>query len=232
MSMKEEAGLGPAVHWIQQALITAYDDNCPLRLAKKGRKSMKWTSELEPLRREVRRLFNRCQENNKPSSWELYRKAQRRYRKEVHKASKETWRTFCSSVNDLPRSAKLHRALSKDPKIRLGSLVAPTGEHMQSEGETLDLLLATHFPNSDVGEGGAVPAAAHRAIRVDWRGSLPIAGWSGRLTHSPHTKAQLQMESSWPFYKREGRSFFRTWLESFALAWQPDMFQFRDARLR
>jgi len=46
--------------------------------------------------------------------------------------------------------------------------VAPTGERTQSEGETLDLLLATHFPNSVVGEGGAVPAAACRATRVDW----------------------------------------------------------------
>jgi len=76
--MKDEAGLGLAVHWIQQALITAYEDNCPLRPAKKGRKYLKWTSELESLRREVRRLFKRCRANNKPSSWELYREAQRR----------------------------------------------------------------------------------------------------------------------------------------------------------
>ena len=34
MSMEDEAGLGLAVHWIQQALITAYEDNCPLRPAK------------------------------------------------------------------------------------------------------------------------------------------------------------------------------------------------------
>ena len=71
MSMKDEAGLGLAVHWIQQALITAYENNCSLRLAKKGRKSRKWTPQLESLRREVRRLFNSCTANNKPSSWEL-----------------------------------------------------------------------------------------------------------------------------------------------------------------
>jgi hypothetical protein len=35
-----------------------------------------------------------------------YREAQQRYRKEVRKASKDTWRTFCSSINDLPRSAR------------------------------------------------------------------------------------------------------------------------------
>ena len=68
-----------------------------------------------------------------------------------------TWRSFCSSINDLPRSARLHRALSRDPKIRLGSLVAPSGGRTQSEGETLDLLLATHFPNSVATVREAVP---------------------------------------------------------------------------
>jgi len=90
MSMEDKGRLGLAVHWIQQALITAYEDNCPLRPVKKGRKSLKWTSELESLRKEVRRLFNRCRANNKSSSWELHREAQRRYRKEVCKSSKET----------------------------------------------------------------------------------------------------------------------------------------------
>jgi hypothetical protein len=73
------------------------------------------------------RLFNRCRKYNNAHSWELYRETQRRYRKEVRKASKETWRTFCNSVNDLPKAARLHRALSKDPVVRLGSLVAPSG---------------------------------------------------------------------------------------------------------
>ena len=57
MSTENKAGLGLAVHWIQQALITACEDNCPLRPAKNGR----------------RRLFNRCWADNKSSSWELYR---------------------------------------------------------------------------------------------------------------------------------------------------------------
>jgi hypothetical protein len=77
--------------------------------------------------------------------------------------------TFCGSINGLPRSARRHRPLSRVPKTKLGSLVPPTGERTQSEGETLDLLLATHFPNSDAVEGGRVPAAARRSTRVDWR---------------------------------------------------------------
>jgi len=54
MNMKDETGLGLAVHWVQQALISAYENNCPLRPVKKGRKSLRWTLELESLRRGVR----------------------------------------------------------------------------------------------------------------------------------------------------------------------------------
>jgi len=48
-------------------------------------------------------------------------------------------------------------APSRVLKTRLGSLVAPTEQRTQSEGETLDLLLATHFPDSGAVEGGVVP---------------------------------------------------------------------------
>jgi hypothetical protein len=83
MNMKDEAGLVLAVHWVQQALISICEDNRPLRPVKTGRQSLRWTLELESLRRGVRRLFNKCRTDNHPHSWELYREAQRRYRKEV-----------------------------------------------------------------------------------------------------------------------------------------------------
>jgi len=53
MSMEDEAGLRLAIRWIQQALISAYEENCPLRPVRKGRKSLRWTVELQLLRREV-----------------------------------------------------------------------------------------------------------------------------------------------------------------------------------
>jgi len=35
MNMKVEAGLGLAVHWVQQALMSAYEDNYPFRQLEK-----------------------------------------------------------------------------------------------------------------------------------------------------------------------------------------------------
>jgi hypothetical protein len=167
--MRDEAGLGLVIDWFQQALILAYEDNYLLKPVKIGRQSLRWAVKLESLRRGVRRLFNRCWSDKNSHSWALYRQNQRNYGVEVRKASKNAWRTFCSSINDPPRSARLHRALSRDPKIKLGSLVAPSGRYTQSEGETLELLLTTNFPNSGVTQESAVPAAALLARRPDWR---------------------------------------------------------------
>jgi hypothetical protein len=77
-------------------------------------------------------------------------------------------RAFCTPVNELPRAARLHRALSKDPKVRLGSLVVPSGQHTQSEEEALDLLLNTNFPGSRVVGEGALGNFGCTA-RLDWQ---------------------------------------------------------------
>jgi hypothetical protein len=167
MNIGNEAGFGLAMHWVQHALITAYEDNCTLRPVKTDRGSLKWTAELEYLTRGVRGLFNKSRRDQNPHSWKLYREDQRKYRKEVRKASKENLRTFCSSINDLPRSARLYRAPSRDPKVRLGSLLAPSGRRTQSERQTLDCLLYTHFPNSVAMEKALAPATAGRAKRMD-----------------------------------------------------------------
>jgi len=50
--LKNAAGLELAIHWVQQALVSAYEDNCPLRPVKTGRQILKWTLELSPLEEE------------------------------------------------------------------------------------------------------------------------------------------------------------------------------------
>jgi len=52
MNMKDKAGLGLASIWVQQTLISAYEDSCPLRPVKTGRHSLKWTSDLSPSEKE------------------------------------------------------------------------------------------------------------------------------------------------------------------------------------
>jgi len=53
MNMKDESGLGLAIHCVQQALISAYEDNCPLRSVETCRYSLKWILDLESLSKAV-----------------------------------------------------------------------------------------------------------------------------------------------------------------------------------
>jgi len=229
MDMKSEAGLGLATGWVQQALVSAYEDNCPLKPIIRGRQTLKWTKELESLRKEVRRLFNKCRSDRNPHSLELYREAQRIYRKEVRKASTGACRAFCSSINDLPSSARLHRALSRDPKIKLGSLVAPSGRRRQAEVETLELLLTKHFPNSGVTQELAAPAAALLARRPDWRLATKVVTYRGVEwaidSFAPYKSPGVDGIFPQLCCNRLRRLSFRAWSEFFVPAWRLATFQ-------
>jgi hypothetical protein len=52
MNIGNGAGLGPGMHWVQNALIITYEDNCPLRPVKTCSGFLKWTAELESIRRD------------------------------------------------------------------------------------------------------------------------------------------------------------------------------------
>ena len=52
--------------------------------------------------------------------------------------------------------------------------MAPSGLRTRSEEETLDLLLATHFPGSVQAEGGVLPASACHTNCLDWQVAVRI----------------------------------------------------------
>ena len=64
MNMKDGAGLGLTIYYVQQALISDYENNCPLRVARTGKRCLKWTSNLESLRRQVRWLCKKVFRRN------------------------------------------------------------------------------------------------------------------------------------------------------------------------
>jgi len=88
--MKAEAGLQLAILSLQQTLISAKENNCPLKPVTTGKHGVRWNPELKSLRRGA-------------EFWGLCTEVQRGYRKEVRKDSREALRAFCSSVNDFPR---------------------------------------------------------------------------------------------------------------------------------
>ena len=64
-------------------IVSSYENNCNLR--KKGAKNSKdwWTPELASLHKKVRKLFNKSSKFKAPEIDEAFRKAQRKYKKEL-----------------------------------------------------------------------------------------------------------------------------------------------------
>ena len=115
---------------------------------------------------------------------------------------------------------RVSKALSRDPKIKLGSLVAPSERRTQSDGETLQLLLVNHLPNSVVTEVAALAlSAAPNAWTGGWlRGPSLIEEWIGQLILLPHTKVQEWMGYSQPCCKKDGEFLSLTSSRSFVPA--------------
>ncbi|KAJ8974399.1 hypothetical protein NQ317_011243 [Molorchus minor] len=51
-------------------------------------------------------------------------------------------------VTDLPSSSRIHRILSREPRVPFGSIKKPDGTYTTSGRETLELLIHNHFPGS------------------------------------------------------------------------------------
>ena len=71
----------------------------------------------------------------------------------------------------------------------------------------MDLLLATHFPDSDVLEGDGVPASVRRATRVDWRVAATIITYRrvewAICSFTPYKSTD--MDGIFPVLLQEGR---------------------------
>ncbi|CAH2002388.1 unnamed protein product [Acanthoscelides obtectus] len=135
-----------AVESLSRDLTAAYEENCPLRKVQGKGKATFWTKDLEDRKRAVHKLLSRVKHRRGSPLWEEYKKALQEYKKEIRRASRESWRHFCQSINDIPATARIHRVLCKDIKQDWGSLHDPSGGNTTSEEDTLRLLMIRTFP--------------------------------------------------------------------------------------
>jgi hypothetical protein len=160
MNMKDETGLGLAVHWVQQA----YEDNCPLRPVKKGRKSLRWTSEIESLRTEVIRIFTKC--------WQTI----------IHIAGNSTERLIRDIERSYERLPKILGGLS-DPPGQLGYKGLYLGT-LKSDWDLWWLLLeSTHNPKGKPWISCLLLTSPTQLLwRGEWYPLLPAMPnvWTGR----------------------------------------------------
>jgi ribonuclease HI len=134
--------LNVAVTAFTKAIITSYVDACPIRKGKGASYPQWYTPEIEALKHECSKAFNKKHED-----WENFRQKRRDYKKAYRKAQRASWRDFCGSIECDSATARIHRILSKDRSDLVCALKLANNEYTRDEKSLLNCLLEVHYPN-------------------------------------------------------------------------------------
>jgi hypothetical protein len=157
---------------IKEAIMDSYQEACPVT-RKSNWKNPWWSKGLESRKKEVRKLYNKSKRSEEDRK--TYLKALTEYSKEIRKARRESFRKFTEQINELPVATRLTKVLGKDHSNGISTLMRPDGTRTQDQRETLELLMRTHFPESQV-------------LEQDSKGICdnPISGEQKRLYREAH----------------------------------------------
>lgn len=139
--------LEAASNHLSQCIMASYEASCPLKKRIVSRDVPWWNAELERLKVKARKAFNKAKRNGQ---WENYTEALTRYNKELRKSKRQSWMRFCEGIDKTAPAARIQKTLSKDHSNTIGLIKRPNGAYTESIGESLNVLLKTHFPGSKV----------------------------------------------------------------------------------
>ena len=146
--LKSAEMIEDATKKLEGTLINCFEELCPLRQSRQGKAVPWWNPELSKLRVRSRKLLNKALKTKTEEDWANHRLTQREYKKKVRQAKLESYRNFCSNVEEMRETARLCKVLHLDRSVRLDSIRKPDGSYTISKSETFNALLETHFPGS------------------------------------------------------------------------------------
>jgi hypothetical protein len=156
-----------ATEQFQDAIVSAYKENCPLTVRKNNKNIPWWTQDLAERRRKVRRIFNAAK---KSGNWTDCKRILTEYNKALRQARRE-WRRHCQETEKTAECARLHRILSKGGQSAISPIQLENGEYTTTEKGTLEELLRVHFPGSEI---ISEPSGGWNGLELEflkWKGS-------------------------------------------------------------
>jgi len=120
------ADLEIAAKQFQEAIVLAYNENCPLTVRMNNRKISWRNQDLAERRKKVRRLFVLAK---KSGNWTDYKRTLTDYNKALRQAKRESWRRHCEEIEKAPVCARLHKILSKDGPSAVSSIQLANREY-------------------------------------------------------------------------------------------------------
>ena len=159
------------VDHITEVITSSYENSCPLITKNREREVRWWNRNLSKMRTKTRTLFNKAKRDG---NWQLYTESLTAYSKEIRKAKRRSFRSFCEDISETPAAARLHRALAKDKTETAVSLKRSDGRFTENDEDKALTLLETHFPGCSTNEVSNIFRAQRRPNDDDWKISKEI----------------------------------------------------------
>ncbi|KAL1457413.1 hypothetical protein WDU94_007649 [Cyamophila willieti] len=176
VEFRNSAELDATAHDFQCAVANTMKLCCPETKRPNTKQPTWWNNNLEGLRKKTRKLWNKAKRDGNRETFSMSLKT---YSRELRKAKRNSWRSYCESIENVDAAARLQKIMARDPAFGIGNLVKPDGTYTKSGEEMLTVLMATHYPehrcatsnpsDNTVGVLKRIPS------RHDWREATAIA---------------------------------------------------------
>ncbi|XP_070068070.1 uncharacterized protein [Drosophila takahashii] len=143
--VKSERDMERFLETLSKKLLDAYHASCPTSRTWKMARPPWWNRELTLQRHNLREFFKIAKKADDEIINEEYKILLRDYKKETRRAQRSSWRNFCSSIENVPETARLRKLLSKQPTIH-SQLKSDDGQWTEGSEEALTALMQSHFP--------------------------------------------------------------------------------------
>ena len=161
-----------ATQQVEEAIVRSYHDNCRVSKPREARKDPWWNLDLARQKQELRRRYDTARRTTLSSDWAAYRQTLSEFKKSVRRAKRESWRSYCESIENTHAGARLHKVLSSNPQTKIGSLKIGEDQYTSNGEEALRLLVDTHFPGAVYSTANTTTPAANQTARprhADWK---------------------------------------------------------------
>ena len=109
-------------------------------------------------------------------NWDKYKEARRAFKRTLRKSKRESWQDFCSQIETVHKSARLHKLLVKTHANEAGMLRLPHGGWIKSPQEANEHLIDVHFPGCCIDNTiKNINASIAQPVKHRW---IPSVNWN------------------------------------------------------
>ena len=153
----QECNLSEKAEQLETALTTAYEKACPMPKKTRQNKPKWWNKEVSKAKNIYEKYHRKYRIEKSDSNHAEMRSSHNDYKRAIKTAKRDSWRKFCSDIDNLPDTAKLNKIIQIGKNRELGTVRKSDDTFTETPKETLQVLLETLFPDAPEGGGDCPP---------------------------------------------------------------------------